>query len=287
MAPDHDTWRSEGTRGHYGMATAARWLGHPSRRCAHLSQGPTASQRYPDGMHPIKIGGLLTALLLTGCRARSLPELVIPAGESPTTWKKSIDQFVAQDRNAPAAKNGVVFVGSSSIRLWRTLAEDMAPVPVVHRGFGGSKLFDAIYYSHELVSKHDPSVVVVFSGTNDIAGKAPKSARRVRDLFRQFVARLRWHDPQLAICHIAITPTLAREQHIPIVEETNRLIRIDCESDPLLTFVDPSVDLVDANGRPDPQWFLKDKLHLNKRGYAVWTHHIRPVVQQLYERAEK
>jgi lysophospholipase L1-like esterase len=238
-------------------------------------------------MNSIKLGGLLTALLLTGCQTPPLPELVIPAGENPTKWQKSIDQFVAQDRDAPAAKNGVVFVGSSSIRLWRTLASDMDPVPVVHRGFGGSKLFDAIYYSHELVSKHEPSVVVVFSGTNDIAGKTPKSAERVRDLFRQFVARLRWHDPKLAICHIAITPTLSREQHIPIVAEANRLIRIDCESDPLLTFIDPSVDLVDANGRPDPQWFIKDRLHLNRRGYAVWTDHIRPEVLQLYERAKK
>ncbi|MFT7537117.1 MAG: lysophospholipase L1-like esterase [Hyphomicrobiaceae bacterium] len=238
-------------------------------------------------MRILNHSGLLATLLFAGCQAPQPPALVTPAGENPTKWQAAIDTFLSQDRNASAAPHGVVFVGSSSIRLWRTLATDMGPVPVVHRGFGGSKLFDAIHYSHELVSKHEPSVVVVFSGTNDIAGKSPKSAERVRDLFRQFVARLRWHDPQLAICHIAITPTLARESHIPIVNEANRLIRIDCEADPLLTFVDPSVDLVDANGRPDPQWFIKDRLHLNQRGYEVWTHHIRPVVHRLYAQAKK
>ncbi|MFT4512830.1 MAG: lysophospholipase L1-like esterase [Planctomycetota bacterium] len=238
-------------------------------------------------MHSIQRVCLLATLLLAGCQAPPRPELVIPAGENPTKWQVAIDKFVAQDRDAPAAKHGVVFVGSSSIRLWRTLAADMDPVPVVQRGFGGSKLFDAIYYSEELVSKHEPSVVVVFSGTNDIAGKTPKSAERVRDLFRQFVARLRSHDPELAICHIAITPTLAREQHIPIVDEANRLIRLDCESNPLLTFVNPCVDLADANGRPDPQWFIKDRLHLNKRGYEVWTRHIRPTIERLYAQRKK
>lgn len=238
-------------------------------------------------MRFINLGCLLATMLVAGCQTPPPPVLVTPPGENPTKWQAAIDKFLGQDRDAPAAKHGVVFVGSSSIRLWRSLATDMDPVPVVHRGFGGSKLFDAIYYSNELVSKHEPSVVVVFSGTNDIAGKSPKSAERVRDLFRQFVARLRWHDPELAICHIAITPTLARAPHIPIVNEANRLIRLDCEADPLLTFVDPSVDLVDANGRPDPQWFIKDRLHLNKRGYEAWTRHIRPVVHQLYAQSKK
>ena len=238
-------------------------------------------------MSSLRLPELLTALLLAGCQVPQLPKLTIPAGENPTKWQKAIDKFVAQDRDTQAAKDGIVFVGSSSIRLWHTLASDMDPLPIVHRGFGGAKLFDAIYYSQELVSKHKPSVVVVFCGTNDIAGKAPKSAMQVRDLFRQFVGRLRWHDPKLTICHIAITPTLAREQHLEIVAEANRLIRQECESDPLLSFVDPTVDLVDANGRPAPKWFIKDRLHLNKYGYAVWTDHIRPKVLELYERAQK
>ena len=184
----------------------------------------------------------------------------------------------------PAPKGGVVFVGSSSIRLWKTLASDMQPMPVLNRGFGGSRLFDSIYYSDELISKHEPSLVVLFSGTNDISGSKPKSAQQVCSLFRQLVQRLRWQDHKLTICNIAITPTMARKEHIAIVREANRLIRMECEADPLLEFVDPTVDLVDANGRPDLRFFRRDQLHLNKRGYAVWTRHLRPLVQRLYGR---
>jgi len=144
-----------------------------------------------------------------------------------------------------------------------------------------------IYHSERLVSRHRPSVVVVFCGTNDIAGTRPKSAERVRDLFRQLVARLRWHDAELPICHIAITPTLARARYLATVHEANRLIRADCAADPNLEFIDPSADLMDEGGRPDPQWFVRDRLHLNARGYEVWTRHIRPVVHRWYERATR
>ena len=229
---------------------------------------------------------LLGTLVLASCQT-SLPKLVVPPGEDPARWADAIEAFAVEDREHPAPKGGVVFVGSSSIRMWKSLAADMAPVPVVHRGFGGSKLFDAIYYSEQLVSRHEPSVVVVFSGTNDIAGKAPKSAEQVRDLFRQLVARLRWRDRDLTICNIAITPTLARESHIAIVHEANRLIRLDCDADPRLEFVDPSMDLLAADGRPDLRWFRSDKLHLNERGYAVWTRHIRPLVHRLFRRVRR
>jgi lysophospholipase L1-like esterase len=226
---------------------------------------------------------LLGTLVLASCQT-SRPQLVIPDGANPSKWRADIDAFLAQDLEHPSPRGCVVFVGSSSIRMWQTLAADMAPIPIVHRGFGGSRLFDASYYSDELISKHQPSVVVVFSGTNDIAGEQPKSAEQVRDLFLQLVQRMRWHDPNLMICNIAITPTLAREKHIPIVKEANRLIRLACEADAKLEFVDPSPDLLDSNGRPDAQWFRTDRLHLNERGYAIWTHHIRPVVQRLYNK---
>lgn len=232
--------------------------------------------------------GFVLLIALAGCRG-ALPVPAIPPGENPTRWAKDIQKFADLDLAEPSEPGGVVFVGSSSIRLWKSLADDMAPIPIVHRGFGGAKLFDAIYHSERLVSVHQPSVVVVFCGTNDIAGKTPKSPEQVRDLFRQFVARLRFFDDDLTICHIAITPTLAREKHIDRVRQANALIRADCDADPCLEFVDPSTGLVDASGRPEAKWFRRDRLHLNAEGYRVWTQHIKPVVRRLYERevAEK
>jgi len=235
---------------------------------------------------------ILTALLAASClsapTSRTAPApLAIPAGEDPSVWAADIAEFERQDRETPFAKGGVVFVGSSSIRLWSTLAADMAPIPALNRGFGGSRLFDSAYYAHELVGAHEPSVVVVFSGTNDIAGAHPKSAAQVRDLFRILVQRLRAEDPRLTIAYIAITPTLAREEHIATVREANRLIRRDCDADARLEFIDPSDNLVDASGRSDAQYFRDDRLHLNERGYAIWARRIRPWVQRLYEREKR
>ncbi len=184
------------------------------------------------------------------------------------------------DHHTPFPAGGVVFVGSSSIRMWSTLAEDMAPIRVLNRGFGGSRLFDAVYWSEELVSVREPALVVVFSGTNDLAGDSPKRPERICELFLELVERLRHADGELEIVYIAITPTLARAEHLPAVREANRLIRAACERDPRLEFVDPSPGLVDASGRPDPRFFRDDQLHLNAAGYAVWSAAIRRVVER-------
>ena len=206
----------------------------------------------------------------------------IPAGEDPQRWAAEVKRFVDQDRDAPPTPGGVVFVGSSSIRGWRSLAADMAGLPVVQRGFGGSRLFDACYWSDALVTRHRPSAVVLFSGTNDLAGERPKSAAQVRDLFRLFVQRVRRDDPELPIAWIAITPTPARAEHVALVRAANELVRAECAADPRLAFVDPTPDLATPDGAPDPRFFQRDGLHLNADGYAVWTRHVRPIAERLH-----
>lgn len=205
----------------------------------------------------------------------------IPAGENPQQWAADMARFDALDRERPAPAEAIVFVGSSSIRGWKSLASDMAGLPVVQRGFGGSRLFDACYWSETLVARHRPGAVVLFSGTNDLAGDRPKSAEQVRDLFLLFVQRVRRDDPTLPIAWIAITPTPARAQHVELVRAANRLVAAECAADPRLAFVDPTADLAQPDGAPDPRFFQRDGLHLNADGYAVWTRHVRPVAERL------
>lgn len=228
----------------------------------------------------------VAAILLLGitCGAchTPLPRPPIPDGENPRRWQEAIDDFSAADQNTQPPAGPVVFTGSSSIRLWHSLTEDMAPIPVLNRGFGGSRLFDACYYSEQLVSRYRPSIAVVFSGTNDIQGETPKHASHVRDLFSQLVRRLHHEDAELRIVFIAITPTASRAHHRAIVDDANRLIRSFCARDDRLYFVDPTPDLQNTVGEPDPQYFRDDGLHLDVAGYAVWTEHIRPVVERLY-----
>ena len=228
----------------------------------------------------------LLALLggLAACQATP-PRLTVPEGANPVRWQPAVQQFEADDQANPPPKHATLFLGSSSIRLWDSLTTDMAPLPVVQRGFGGSKLFDAVYYTERLVAAHEPAVVVVFSGTNDIASPQPKSATEVRDLFLELVARVRWFQPDVPICYIAISPTPARQQHMDIVLAANRLIATECQKGDRLTFIDTASELLDRDGQPDPRWFVKDQLHLNAQGYAAWTRRIRPVVTRVYRSA--
>ena len=225
--------------------------------------------------------GLLAAALLAlaACHDPAPPDPPpVPAGEDPERWLEAIEAFEAEPlpEERPA-----VFVGSSSIRRWTTLAEDMAPVPVLNRGFGGSRIFDAVHWVDRLVVPHDPTVVVVFSGTNDLNGEAPRSAGWVAARFDELIARLRALGCDAPVVYIAISPTPRREAHLAAVLETNAMIRARCEGADDLHFVDTASGLLDADGRPDPRWFTDDRLHLNAEGYAAWTARIRPLVERL------
>lgn len=221
----------------------------------------------------------LAALLLTACGGSGIERPAIPQGADPLAWSADIERFEALDAERPAVPGSVVFVGSSSIRLWDTLVRDMAPMTVVKRGFGGSRLFDAVYWADVLVTRHDPAAIVMFSGTNDLAQPNPKSALEVAQLFGQFVARVRELGCDAPIAYIAITPTPARVEFLPEVLEANRLIREMCATDDSLQFVDTAPGFLDSRGQPDPSLFVEDGLHLKPGGYAFWTARLKPVLE--------
>jgi lysophospholipase L1-like esterase len=232
---------------------------------------------FGNGESYLKIGAALGRAMVGLLAARTPP--AIPAGEDPLRWSEALDAF---DRGATPPPRPIVFVGSSSIRLWKTLATDMAPLPVLNRGFGGSRLFDSVYWLERLVVRYDPAVVVVFAGSNDIAGDAPRSAAWVAERFDELIARLRALGSEAPLVYISITPAPSRVKHLAAVREANVLIAARCARDPSLHFVDTASEMVDAEGQPDAQWFVGDRLHLDAAGYRLWTSRVRPLVERLY-----
>jgi len=230
------------------------------------------------------LGFLLSVAALSGCQLGVRPAPLpppppaVPEGEDPGRWTAALEAF---DAEAVDLDRPVVVVGSSSIRLWSTLGDDMAPVPVLNRGYGGSKVFDTIYWADRLVTRHDPTVIVAFTGTNDIKGESPRTAEWVANRFDELVARLRALGCDAPLVYIAISPTPSRAEHLAAVLEANRMIGERCSQDEDLHFVDTASQLLDADGQPDPRWFVEDRLHLNAEGYAAWTAMVRPVVHRL------
>ncbi len=228
---------------------------------------------------PRPLAALLALLLaLPGCAGT--PPLSIPAGEDPLQWQWDIDLLAAQ--SVPAS-SPVVFVGSSSIKGWTSLAADMAPIPVLNCGFGGSRIFDTTWHLDRIVTPFAPRAVVVFAGTNDIAGESPRSAAYVEERFVELVTRLRALGCEAPLLYLAITMAPSREQHVEIVREANARIAARAATMRGVSFVDASASFVDASGRPDPKWFLQDRLHLGSAGYAEWTRVVRPALERVLE----
>lgn len=191
----------------------------------------------------------------------------------PEVWEETIAAFEATDAKEPPAKQGVLFVGSSSIRMW-DLKKSFPGLPVINRGFGGSQICHATHFVDRLIAPHDPRVVVFYAGDNDIAaGKGPE---QVHEDFRAFVAAVRKSLPKTPIVFIAIKPSIARWKLAEEIQAANKLIAADCEKDETLEFVDVWPAMLGEDGQPRKELLRDDRLHMTDAGYAVWTELLMP-----------
>ena len=207
-----------------------------------------------------------------------MPMILSSMSDKPDAWEWSISKFEAQDRVSPPAKGAIVFTGSSSITFWKTLEQDMAPLPVINRGFGGSKIHQVAYYVDRIVVPYRPRAVVLFAGTNDIAGSKPRTAQQVFEGYLAFVQAIHAALPETPIYYISITPTPSRWKHWPVVREANRLIEAHTGTDPRLHFIDMTDVILGLDGKPNRDLFRIDRLHPNRAGYSKWTATIKPVL---------
>jgi len=217
----------------------------------------------------------LAILVLSWPAWQFFKEIRNARSEDPVVWEDAISALESKTRDRYRPGQGVVFTGSSSIRLWDTLIEDMAPIEVIQHGFGGAKLNDLVYYAERLVNAYHPRAVVVFAGSNDIQPEAAKSPEQLLASYQAFVARVRAGQPAVPIYFIGITPSPLRWSVWPVAQATNALIQQWSESDPNLHFIDTSGGLMGGNGEPDPDNYRFDGLHLSAQGYSVWRDIIR------------
>jgi lysophospholipase L1-like esterase len=208
-------------------------------------------------------------LLVVGSAARACPPSAQP-------WRSDIEKLVADDSAHPPPRHGVLFAGSSSIRMWTTLARDFPGVPTVNRGFGGSAIADSTYYANRIIIPYRPRVIVMYAGDNDIAeGCTP---RQVLDEFKRFVTRVRQSLPDMAIVYISIKPSIARWALWPQMHAANGQIARWARTQKRVTFVDVAARMLGADGKPRASLFRDDGLHMTPAGYAIWVGALRPVL---------
>jgi lysophospholipase L1-like esterase len=196
----------------------------------------------------------------------------------PAPFEKEIAAFEAADAQSPPPPDAVLFIGSSSIRLWKSLEQDFPNLKVINRGFGGSQVEHSNRYFDKIVAPYRPKLIVFYAGGNDVA--AGKGPQRVLADFKAFVEKVRSTLPGTRVLFISIRPSVARRHLHGREWLTNALVREFAASDPTADFIDAGPALVDQAGAPRADLLVADKLHLNEAGYRAWTAAIRPHVER-------
>jgi hypothetical protein len=230
--------------------------------------------------HVIPIGWFALACPMLAYIVAPLPaqdsKIVEPYREAALErWEKDIQALEALDKEETDPEDAILFIGSSSIRRWKTIQEDMKPWPVIRRGYGGAKFSDLAVFVDRLVSPHDVRAIAVFVA-NDISGKEKdKSPEEVRDLYDYVVKRIKKIHPQAHVFCIAITPTSSRFKAWPEIQRLNKLLEMYSQQDEHLHFISTEKEYLGGDGKPMDELFVGDLLHLNDKGYGVWAEIIK------------
>jgi len=190
----------------------------------------------------------------------------------PARFAEQIEAFAVWDSKNFFPPNGILFVGSSSIRGWAT-ASAFPGLPIINRGFGGSEFSDLLYYYDEVVKPFAAKQVFLYEGDNDIAGGKPPE--RVFSDDKQFLSRFHADFPQSDLVFISIKPSKARWSLWPAMAEANQLIREYAANHDYLHYADLASPLLNDEGKPKDV-FVEDGLHLNEKGYALWREALAP-----------
>jgi lysophospholipase L1-like esterase len=227
-----------------------------------------AQEKAPAAAKPSAVKAAVAAVLPT-------PKGTYP---QPARFEKAIQAFELADSKSTPPPGQIVCVGSSSMVGWHgSILQDLAPLKVIPRGFGGSNMNDALHYVDRVVLRYRPRAVVLYEGDNDIAqGITPA---RIAETFRAFAGAIHKAQPDTRIYVLSIKPSPSRVALWPKAVEANAMLRAACAADPKhLTFVSIVESMTGPDGVVKPEIFKADRLHMNPAGYALWRDVVRPVL---------
>jgi lysophospholipase L1-like esterase len=232
-------------------------------------------------MHPriclIILASFCVVFLPQGCTVQPSPATQ-PAAHNFARWEKAIAAFEAADQVSPPPKGAVLFIGSSTIAGWRTLAQDFPEHQVINRGFGGSEVVDATHFADRIVFPYEPRMIVFRSGGNDLHnGKSPQ---QVFEDYKRFVEKVHSKLPQTKIVFISWCPTIARWSEAEMNKTYNTLVQQYTRGKPYLDYVETYDMSLGPDGQPRADLLVSDKLHFNAEGYKLLVQRVRPHLAQ-------
>lgn len=203
------------------------------------------------------------------------PEIEAGSAKETSRWRDAIAAFEKEDQTIPPVTEGILLTGSSTARMW-DLKKSFPDIVTLNRGFGGSQFVDVTLFAGEIIGKHTPQTIIVYSGDNDIhSGKSPET---VAEEGVNCIKSLRIISPKSHFILLGIKPSKARWEHYPAMSQANALMEQHCASIKDVLFVDLGHLLLDNEGLPDSTCYLKDDLHLSEEGYRRWSEALKPLL---------
>jgi lysophospholipase L1-like esterase len=201
---------------------------------------------------------------------------------SPTRFQSAIDNFLESDKVNPPPQRAILFIGSSIFRQWENLKEQMTPLPVFNRAFGGSRTGDILYYMDKVVLSYEPRIIVYYCGSNDV--NAGETVDAISRRFREFVSRIHEKLPDTRVFFISINRAPQKQDRWDIVDEANRRVREYCSMDRRLGYIDVNPALFDQAGNPRMDLYQADRLHLKPTAYVEFSTIIKPVIEAAWRK---
>lgn len=206
--------------------------------------------------------------------------LVAMTTSAQNRWEPFIQAFEERDKTDPPPENAILFAGSSSIVFWRTLKEDMTPLVVINRGFGGSQMHELNMYRDRIVTNYKPKAIVIYEGDNDVA--AGKSVNDIVSQYEDFIAHIDKKLSSTEIYLIAVKPSIARAAMWDTMKAVNTRLQKLADEHTKVHYLDIASPMLQESGVVKEDLFVDDGLHLNAKGYEVWTNVVRPVLLEKY-----
>ncbi len=186
-------------------------------------------------------------------------------------WEKEIKKLESLNQIENYSDNAILFIGSSSIRLWKSIKEDLAPYEPIKRGYGGSRYSDLIHFTERLVSPHKVKAVGIFVANDITGGINDLSPEEVLNLVKFIVKKIRKSHKNKPIFFIETTPTSRRWKVWDKISKANDLIKDFSSNNKNIFYIDTRSYYIKSNGMPNDDFFIRDKLHLNSKGYKLWA----------------